>query len=79
MKKPEPNVKHIIAPIKRIDANGSGIPFEEIYSAVFAKPVIFPGIAEINIDEIATLAIKSKKNLADLFLINRLFIIIFLI
>ena len=51
----------MIAPTKKIDAIGSGIPFEDIYSAVFAKPVILPGMADINIDEIATLAKKSKK------------------
>ena len=59
----------MIAPTKRIEANGSGIPFDEIYSTVFEKPVSLPGIADINIDEIATLAMKSKKFFADLFLI----------
>ena len=48
----------MIAPTKRIDAIGSGIPFEDIYSTVFSKPVILSGIADINIDEIATLAEK---------------------
>ena len=61
----------MIAPTKRIEAIGSGIPFDEIYSTVFEKPKILPGIADINIDEIATLAMKSKKVFADLFLIVR--------
>ena len=65
----------MIAPTKRIDANGSGIPFDEIYSTVFEKPVSLPGIADINIDEIATLAMKSKKFFVDLFLIVRSLII----
>ena len=30
IKNPEPKVRHMIAPTKRIDANGSGIPFEDI-------------------------------------------------
>ena len=51
----------MIAPTKRIHAIGSGIPFDDIYSTVFAKPVILPGIADINIDEITTLAKKNKK------------------
>ena len=51
----------MIAPTKKIDAIGSGIPCEDMYSTVFAKPVILPGIADINIDEMATLAKKSKK------------------
>ena len=37
------------------------MPFEDIYSTVFAKPIILPGIADINIDEIATLAKKNQK------------------
>ena len=61
MKKPEPKVRHMIAPIKRIDAIGSGIPFDDIYSTVFAKPVILLGMADINIDEITTLAKKNQK------------------
>ena len=75
IKKPEPNIRQIIAPTKRIEAIGSGIPFDEIYSTVFEKPVSLPGIADINIDEIATLAMKSKKFFADLFLIVRSLII----
>ena len=66
----------MIAPTKKIDAIGSGIPCEDIYSTVFPKPVIFPGIANINIDEIATLAKKSKKVLIPLFLKLELFILI---
>ena len=58
----------MIAPTKRIEANGSGIPFDAIYSTVFEKPKIFPGIADINIDVIATLAMKSKKVFVYLFI-----------
>ena len=57
----------MIAPTKRMDAIGSGIPFEDIYSTVFPKPVIFPGMADMNIADIATLAKKSKKVLIPLF------------
>ena len=64
----------MIAPTKRIDEMGSGIPFEDIYSTVFVKPVILLGIADINIDEIATLAKKSKKLLIPLFLKIEFFI-----
>ena len=52
-----------MAPTRRIDEIGSGIPFEEIYSTVFSKPFIFPGMAEINIAEINNLEKKSKKDL----------------
>ena len=65
----------MIAPTKRIEAIGSVIPFDEIYSTVFEKPKILLGIADINIDEIATLAMKSKKFFVDLFLIVRSLII----
>ena len=60
-KNPEPKARHMIAPTKRIDAIWSGIPFEDINSTVFEKPIILPGIADINIDEIATLAKNQKK------------------
>ena len=30
IKNPEPNIRHIIAPTRRIDEIDSGIPFEEI-------------------------------------------------
>ena len=73
MKNPEPKVMHMIAPTKRIDAIGSGIPFDDIYSTVFAKPVILPGIADINIDEIVTLAKKIKKSFDTLIFKNRTF------
>ena len=76
MKNPEPKIRHMIAPTKRIDAIGSGIPFDDIYSTVFAKPVILFGIADINIDEIATLAKKSKKVLIPLFLRIEFFILL---
>ena len=61
-------MRHIIAPTRRIDEIGSGIPFEEIYSTVLSKPFNLPGIAEINIAEIDTLEKKSKKDLILLFL-----------
>ena len=76
MKNPEPKIRHTIAPIKRIDAIGSGIPFDDIYATVFAKPEILHCMADINIDEIATLATKSKKVLIPLFLKIELFILL---
>ena len=76
MKNPEPNIRHIIAPTRRIDEIGSGIPFEEIYSTVPSNPFILPGMAEINIAEINTLEKKSKKDLALLFFKIEFFIII---
>ena len=51
-----------------MDAIGSGIPFEDIYSTVLPKPAIFPGMADMNIADIASLAKKSKKVLISLFL-----------
>ena len=57
-----------MAPTRRIDEIGSGIPLEEIYSTVLLKPFIFPGMAEINIAEIANLYKKSKTDLIPLFL-----------
>ena len=74
IKNPEPKIRQIIAPTRRTDANGSGIPLDEIYSIVFSKPVIFPGMAEINIAEINTLEKKSKKDLILLFLKIEFFI-----
>ena len=73
IKNPEPNMRHIIAPTKRIEAIGSGIPFEEIYSTVLSKPDILPGMAEINIAEIDTLEKKSKKDLMLLFFKKEIF------
>jgi hypothetical protein len=61
-------MRHIIAPTRRIDEIGSGIPFEEINSTVLLKPFNLPGIAEINIAEIDNLEKKSKKDLILLFL-----------
>ena len=61
IKNPEPKIRHIIAPTRRIDEIGSGMPFVEIYSAVLSKLFILPGIAEINTAEIETLEKKSKK------------------
>ena len=49
-----------MAPTRRIDEIGSGIPFEEIYSTVLSKLFILSGMAEINIAEIDTLEKKSK-------------------
>ena len=56
-----------MAPTRRIDEIGSGMPFEEMYSTVLSKSFILPGIAEINIAEIDTLEKKSKKDLKLLF------------
>ena len=67
-------MRHIIAPTRRMDEIGSGIPFEEIYSTVLSKPFILPGMAEINIAEIDTLEKKSKKDLILLFLKIEFFI-----
>ena len=75
-KNPEPKIRHIIAPTRRTDAIGPGIPFEEIYSTVLSKPFILPGMAEINIAEIDTLEKKSKKDLILLFLRKEFFIIL---
>ena len=61
-------MRHIIAPTRRMDEIGSGIPFEEIYSTVLSKPFNLLGIDEINIAEIDTLEKKSKKDLILLFL-----------
>ena len=68
VKNPEPKIRHIIAPTRRIDEIGLGIPFKEIYSTVLSNPFILPGMAEINIAEIDTLEKKSKKDLTLLFL-----------
>ena len=67
-------MRHIIAPTRRMDEIGSGIPFEEIYSTVLSKPFNLLGMAEINIAEIDTLEKKSKKDLILLFLKIDLFI-----
>ena len=74
IKNPEPRIRHIIAPTRRIDEIGSGIPFEEIYSTVLLKPFILPGMADTNIAEIDTLEKKSKKDLILLFLKIEFFI-----
>ena len=67
-------MRHIIAPNRRMDEIGAGIPFREIYSTVLLKPFNFPGMAEINIAEIDTLEKKSKKDLKLLFLEIEFFI-----
>ena len=54
IKNPEPKIRHIMAPTKRIDEIGSGMPFEKIYSTVLSKSFILRGMAEINIAEIDT-------------------------
>jgi len=74
MKNQEPKIRHIMAPTRRIDEIGSGIPFEEIYSTVLSKLFILPGIAEINIAEINNLEKKSKKDLKLLFFKKEFFI-----
>jgi len=76
IKKPEPKIRHIIAPTRRIDEIGLGIPFEEIYSTVLPNPFILLGMAEIKIAEIDTLEKKSKKYLIFLFLKKGFFIIL---
>ena len=76
MKNPEPKIRHIIAPTRRIDEIGLGIPFEEMYSTVLPKPIILLGMAEINIAEIDTLEKKSKKDLILLFFKKEFFIIL---
>ena len=73
---PEPKIRHIMAPTRRIDEIGSGMPFEEIYSTVLSKLFILPGMAEINITEIDTLEKKSKKDLILLFFKKEFFIIL---
>ena len=65
-----------MAPTRRIDEIGSGIPFEEIYSTVLSKSFILPGIAEINIAEIDSLEKKSKKDLILLFFKEKFFILL---
>ena len=65
-----------MAPTRRIDEIGSGIPFEEIYSTVLSKSFILPGMAEINIAEIDNLEKKSKKDLILLFFKKEFFIIL---
>ena len=74
MKNPEPKIRHIMAPTRRIDDIVSGMPFEEIYSTVLSKSFILPGMAEINIAEIDTLEKKSKKDLMLLFFKKEFFI-----
>ena len=74
MKNPEPKIRHIMTPTRRIDEIVSGMPFEEIYSTVLSKSFILPGMAEINIAEIDTLEKKSKKELMLLFFKKVLFI-----
>ena len=76
MKNPEPKIRHIMAPTRRIDEIISGMPFEEIYSTVRSKSLILPGIAEINIAEIDNLEKKSKKDLILLFFKKEFFIIL---
>ena len=60
-------MRHIMAPTRRTDEIGSGMPFVEIYSTVLSKSFILPGIAEINIAEIDNLEKNSKKDLILLF------------
>ena len=76
MKNPDPKIRHVMAPTRRIDEIVSGMPFEEIYSTVLSKLFILLGIAEINIAEIDTLEKKSKKDLILLFFKKEFFIIL---
>ena len=66
-------IRHIMAPTRRIDAIGSGKPFDEIYSTVILKPFILLGMADINIAEINNLEKKSKKDLILLFAVIEFF------
>ena len=50
-----------MAPTRRTDEIGSGIPFEVIYSTVLSKSFILLGMAEINIAEIDNLEKNLKK------------------
>ena len=77
IKNPEPNIRQIKDPTRRIDEIGSGIPFEEIYSTVLSKSFILSGIAEINIAEIDNLEKKSKKFFILLVFKIEFFIILF--
>jgi len=77
MKNPEPKIRHIMAPTRRIDEIVSGMPFEEIYSTVLSKSFILLGIAEINIAEIDNLEKKSKKDLILLFFKKEFFITLY--
>ena len=61
IKNPELKIRHIIAPTRRIDEIGSGIPFQEIYSTVLSKSFILSGISETNIAEIDTLEKNVKR------------------
>ena len=65
-----------MAPTRRIEAIGSGMPFVEIYSTVLSKSFILPGMADMNIVEIDTLEKKSKKDLIVLFPRKEFFIIL---
>ena len=57
-----------MAPTRRIDEIGSGMPFEEIYSTVLSKSFILLGMADINIAEIDTL--EKKFYTFDKYLIS---------
>ena len=70
-------MRHIIAPTKRIDEIGSGMPFEEIYSTVISKPFILGGMVEINIAVIDTLEKKSKKDVILLFFKKEFFMMFY--
>ena len=76
IKNPEPKIRHIMAPTRRIEEIGSGMPFEEIYSTVLSKSFILLGMADINIAEIDTLEKKSKQDLILLFFKKEFFIIL---
>jgi len=65
-----------MAPTRRIDETGSGMPFVEIYSTVLSKLFILSGMAEMNIAEIDTLEKKSRKDLILLFFKKEFFMIL---
>ena len=51
-------MRHIIALTRRMDAIRSGIHFEDIYSTALPKLVIFPGMADMNMADIAIIVKK---------------------
>ena len=61
IKNPEPRLRYIIAPNRRIETIGSGIPLEVIFSTFISKPVFLAGIAEMKIADIANREKNPKK------------------
>ena len=61
MKNPEPKIRHIMAPTRRIYGIILGMHFLEIYSSVLWKSFVLSGMAEINIAVMDTLEKNLKK------------------